>query len=80
MKFELEDMTDICVYPRYNSVEIEISSTGKNKVFIMEQLLETFGFELIFESLCENGLKELKSELEEKLKELEDEDKRIINE
>ena len=67
MKFKLEDMTDICVYPRYNSVEIEISSTGKNKVFIMEQLLETFGFELIFESLCENGLKELKSELEKEL-------------
>ena len=33
----------------------------------MEQLLETFGFELIFESLCENGLKELKSELEKEL-------------
>ena len=72
MTFDLEDMTDVCIYPKHNSLEITISNTGKNKVFIMEQLLETFGFELIFETLCENGLKELKSELEQKLKELQE--------
>ena len=72
MTFELEGMTDVCIYPKYNRLEITISNTGKNKVFLMEQLITTFGNELIFEALCENGLKKLKTELDEKLKELQE--------
>ena len=72
MTFELEDMTDVCVYTKRNGLTVKISNTGKNEVFLMKQLLEHFGFDLIFESLCKNELKILKAELDEKLKELEE--------
>lgn len=69
MTFRLEPSTDIEIRPRPNELELIIENYGINKVSIMQELIDEFGFDLIFESLCETRLKDLKREIDKRISE-----------
>lgn len=69
MTFRLEPSTDIEIRPRHNELELIIEDYGINKVSIMQELIDEFGFDLIFESLCETRLKDLKREIDKRISE-----------
>lgn len=69
MTFRLEPSTDIEIRPRPKELELIIEDYGINKVSIMQELIDEFGFDLIFESLCETRLKDLKREIDKRISE-----------
>lgn len=69
MTFRLEPSTDIEIRPRPKELELTIEDYGINKVSIMQELIDEFGFDLIFESLCETRLKDLKREIDKRISE-----------
>lgn len=69
MTFRLEPSTDIEIRPRPKELELIIEDYGINKVSIMQELIDEFGFDLIFESLCETRLKDLKREIGKRISE-----------
>lgn len=69
MTFRLEPSTDIEIKPRPKELELIIEDYGINKVSIMQELIDEFGFDLIFESLCETRLKDLKREIDKRISE-----------
>ena len=69
MTFILEPSTDIEIRPRPKELELIIEDYGINKVSIMQELIDEFGFDLIFESLCETRLKDLKREIDKRISE-----------
>lgn len=69
MTFRLEPSTDIEIRPRPQALELTIEDYGINKVSIMQELIDEFGFDLIFESLCETRLKDLKREIDKRISE-----------
>ena len=54
MTFYLEKLTGLEINPRNNDLELYIENSGSNKISIMKELLDEFGFDLIFISLCES--------------------------
>ena len=69
MTFRLELSTDIEIRPRPKELKVSIEDYGINKVSIMQELIDEFGFDLIFESLCETRLKDLKREIDKRISE-----------
>lgn len=69
MTFRLEPSTDIEIRPRPQELELTIEDYGINKVSIMQELIDEFGFDLIFESFCETRLKDLKREIDKRISE-----------
>ena len=69
MTFRLEPSTDIEIRPRPKELELIIEDYGINKVSIMQELIDEFGFDLIFESLCETRLNDLKREIDKRISE-----------
>ena len=69
MTFYLERLTALEINPSHSDLELRIEDYGNNKVLIMQELLDEFGFDLIFDSLCETRLKDLKRELDKRAKE-----------
>lgn len=69
MTFKLERFTNIEIKPSTWELELIIEDFGINKISIMQELLDEFGFDLIFNSLCETRLKDLKRELDKKISE-----------
>ena len=70
MNFYLEKLTRLEINPRNSDLELGIEDFGNNKVSIMRELIDKFGFDLIFNSLCEAGLKDLKRELDKRISEI----------
>lgn len=69
MTFRLEPSTDIEIRPRPKELELIIEDYGINKVSIMQELIDEFGFDLIFKSLYETRLKDLKREIDKRISE-----------
>lgn len=71
MTFILEKSTNIEIKPSTWELELKIEDFGINKISIMQKLIDKFGFDLIFDSLCETRLKDLKRELDKRISEIE---------
>lgn len=72
MTFKLERFTSIEIKPSTWELELIIEDFGINKISIMQELIDKFGFDLIFNSLCETRLKDLKRELDKRISEQEE--------
>ena len=70
MNFYLEKLTGLEIKPRNSDLELRIEDFGNNKVSIMRELIDKFDFDLIFNSLCEARLKDLKRELDKRISEI----------
>ena len=70
MNFYLEKLTRLEINHRNSDLELKIEDFGNNKVSIMRELIDKFGFDLIFNSLCEARLKDLKRELDKRISEI----------
>lgn len=71
MTFNLEHLTNIEINNSTWKMELKIEDFGINKISIMQELIDKFGFDLIFNSLCETRLKDLKRELDKRISEVE---------
>ncbi len=69
MTFNLEKLTSIEINPSTWGLELRIEDFGNNRVLIMQQLIDEIGIDLIFDSLCETRLKDLKRELDKRISE-----------
>lgn len=69
MTFILRPLTNIEIRPSPQELELLIEDYGINKVSIMQELIDEFGFDLIFEILSETRLKDLKRELDKRISE-----------
>lgn len=54
--------TNIEIKPSKEELELKMEDFEINKASTMQELIDEFGFDLIFDLICENRLKDLKDE------------------
>ena len=69
MTFDLDNLTDISIKHTGSKIQLSIENIDKNNISIMSELIDDYGFELILDALCETRLKDLKRELDKRIKE-----------